>query len=111
MWAPASINKLELLILHAELKMDYKALNLWNLIKVIPQKWQEKLFGDEDGGFWVVASFGNQIIYYNDIEDGFNISTFEIYGVIEQYICNQSELTDSINYLVSQLNQIPDKII
>jgi len=89
MWAPASINKLELLILHAELKMDYKALNLWNLIKVIPQKWQKKLFGDEDGGFWVV----------------------EIYGVIEQYICNQSELNDPINYLVSQLNQIPDKII
>jgi len=111
MWVPISIDKIELLILQAELKMDYKALNLWNLIKVIPHKWQEKLFGDEGGGFWVVALFGNQIIYYNDIEDGFNISTFEIYGFIEQYICNQSELNAPINYLVSQLNQIPDKII
>jgi len=111
MWTPISIDKLELLILQAELNMDSKAFNLWNLIKVIPHKWQEKLFGNEGDGFWVVALFGNQIIYYNDIEDGFNISTFEIYGVIEQYICNQSELTVPINYLVSQLNQIPDKII
>lgn len=39
MWAPISVNKLELLILQAELKMDYKALNLGNLIKVIPHRW------------------------------------------------------------------------
>jgi len=52
MWTPISIDKIELLILQAELKMDYKALNLWNLIKAIPHKWQEKLFGNEGGGFW-----------------------------------------------------------
>lgn len=111
MWPPISIDKIELLILQAELTMDYKALNLWNIIKVTPHKWQEKSFGDDSGGFWVVALFGNQIIYYNDIEEGFNISSFVIYGVIDQYDCNQSELTSPINYLVSQLSQIPDEII
>lgn len=66
--------------------------NYWNLIKIEPRKWQEKEYGDEAGGFWVVAIFGNEVIYYNDIEDGFNISEYETYGLIQQYHCSQSEL-------------------
>jgi hypothetical protein len=100
MWPPISIDKIKLLILQTELTMDYKALNLWNLIKVTPHKWQEKSFGDDRGGFGGGCFFGNQIIYYNDIEDGFNISPFEIYGVIDQYNCNQSELTSPITLII-----------
>jgi hypothetical protein len=43
MWPPISIDKIELLILQAELTMDYKALNLWNLIKVTPHKVARKI--------------------------------------------------------------------
>lgn len=42
MWTPISIEKIELLILGLELEMEYEALNLWNLTKVTPHKWQEK---------------------------------------------------------------------
>ncbi|VXC94292.1 conserved hypothetical protein [Sphingobacterium multivorum] len=51
MWPPISIDKIELLILQAELTMDYKALNLWNLIKVTPHKWQENRLEMRVGAF------------------------------------------------------------
>ncbi|WP_199611544.1 hypothetical protein [Flocculibacter collagenilyticus] len=71
----------------------------WNLIKVVPQKWQLSPTGDLGGGFYVVAIFGNQVLYFNDIEDGYNISEFKEFGVINDYFCNQNELHHSINYL------------
>ena len=70
-----------------------------NLIKVMPQKWQLSPIGDLGGGFYVVAIFGNQVLYFNDIEKGYNISEFNTFGVINDYFCNQNELHHSINYL------------
>ncbi|MBB5620897.1 hypothetical protein HDE69_001950 [Pedobacter cryoconitis] len=92
MWTPISLKKLENLILSGELELEDELLNFWNLIKIEPRKWQEQEYGDEGGGFWVVAIFGNEVIYYNDIEEGFNISKYETYGQIKEYWCNQSEL-------------------
>ena len=96
MWEPISLNELEINILKGELELKGELLNFWNLIKIEPQKWQEKEFGEEGGGFWVVAIFGNEVIYYNDIEEGFNISPYETYGHIKEYWCNQSELNWTI---------------
>lgn len=31
----------------------------------------KKYYGDEGNGFWVVAIYGKNIIWYNDIEDGY----------------------------------------
>lgn len=96
MWKPISLNELEINILKGELELKGELLNFWNLIKIEPQKWQEKEYGREGGGFWVVAIFGNDVIYYNDIEEGFNISPYETYGHIKEYWCNQSELNWTI---------------
>lgn len=92
MWTPISLNELEEWILRGELELEEELLNFWNLIKIEPRKWQEKDYGAEGGGFWVVAIFGNEVIYFNDIEDGFNISEYKIYGQILEYHCSQSEL-------------------
>lgn len=92
MWTPITLNELEEEIFRGELELQGEILNFWNLIKIEPRKWQEKEFGEEGGGFWVVAIFGNEIIYYNDIEDGFNVSPYDTYGDIKEYLCNQSEL-------------------
>lgn len=92
MWTPISLTKLEEWVSRGESRLQGEVLNFWKLIKIKPQKWQEKEYGEEGGGFWVVAIFGNQIIYFNDIEDGFNISPYETYGQIKEYWCNQSEL-------------------
>jgi hypothetical protein len=103
MWKPITLNKLEGNILEGELKLEGELLNFWDLIKIIPQKWQEKEYGEEGGGFWVVAVFGDKIIYYNDIEEGFNISSYETYGDIKEYRCNQSELNWTITGLYERI--------
>ena len=95
-WIFIILNELEINILKCELELKGELLNFWNLIKIEPQKWQEKEYGEEGGGFWVVAIFGNEVIYYNDIEEGFNVSPYEIYGHIKEYWCNQSELNWTI---------------
>ena len=99
MWEPITLNKLEEWILRGESELQGELLNFWNLIKITPQKWHEKEYGKEGGGFWVVAIFGNQIIYYNDIEEGFNISSYDTFGHIKEYWCNQSEL----NWIIIEL--------
>lgn len=105
MWTPITRNELEESILRGELELQSELLNFWNLIKIEPQKWQEKENGEEGGGFWVVAIFGNEVIYYNDIEEGFNISTYDTFGQIKEYWCNQSELNWTIIELFNRIKK------
>lgn len=94
MWTPISLAELKELILRGRLELEEELLNFWNLIKIEPEKWQEKDYVAEGGGFWVVAIFGNEVIYYNDIEEGFNVAEYEIYGHIKTCWANQ----DALNY-------------
>ncbi len=38
-----------------------------------------------DDGFWAVAILGNQVLWYNHVEQGFNVSLFSSYGCIDKY--------------------------
>ena len=106
MWTPISLPELEEWISCGESKLKGELLNLWNLIKIQPQKWQESEYGNEGGGFWVVAIFGNTVIYFNDIEEGFNLSSYSTYGQISEYCCEQSELDWIILSLTKGLKQV-----
>ena len=106
MWTPISLTELEEWISRGESKLKGVALNLWNLIKIQPQKWQESEYGNEGGGFWVVAIFGNTVIYFNDIEEGFNLSSYTTYGQISEYCCEQSEIDWVILSLTKGLKQV-----
>jgi len=81
-------------------KMSPRERVLWSFLCVTPQKWALSPWGDEGGGFWVVAVGGDTCIYYNDIEDGFNTSRFTQHGVIDDYLCNQDELQWVINRMI-----------
>jgi hypothetical protein len=105
MWTPISLAELEELISKGESKLAGEPLNFWNLIKIAPQKWQETEYGDEGGGFWVAAVFGNTVIFYNDIEDGFNISPYLVYGRISEYACEEAELNWIVERLYNSLKQ------
>ena len=74
--------------------MNLSERRFWDAVSIPPQKWQQHPYGDYGGGFWVVAIIGSQIIWYNDIEEGFNRSTFKRFGIIpdEEYVCNQDDL-------------------
>ncbi|MBE9597876.1 hypothetical protein [Pedobacter sp. MC2016-24] len=87
------------------IKLEGEPLKFWNLIKIAPQKWQEKEYGNEGGEFWVVAIFGNAVVFYNDIEEGFNVSTCQTYGYISEYWCEQSELDWIVKLVYRRINE------
>jgi hypothetical protein len=91
-WEPISEADLWSKIIGAEDRMSPQILRLWEAIKVPPQKWTEQTYGTVGGGFWVVAIIGNKVIWFNDIEDGFNCSSYVVFGQLDEYFCNQDEL-------------------
>jgi hypothetical protein len=105
MWKPIIIDKLEAVIEESELDMSKGCLRFWEYIKINPEKWNLSPEGDVGGGFWVVAVIGKTCIYYNDIEDGFNVSSYETFGRIDNYNCNQSDLLTSVDGLYNWICQ------
>jgi hypothetical protein len=91
-WEPISEARLLADIEVAEFAMEPQSLAVWKMISVCPVKWSLSPWGDNGGGFWVVAVVGQECVWYNDIEDGFDISPFSQFGVIGDYRCSQLEL-------------------
>jgi hypothetical protein len=69
-----------------------------------PAKWSQSPYGDEGGGFWAVAADDNRVLWFNDIEEGFNVSTYTEWGTIpaNQYWCNQDELKAALPALMGR---------
>jgi hypothetical protein len=70
---------------------------------ITPEKWQQSPWGEQGGGFWAVAVYGTNVLWYNDIEEGFNVSRFVTRGRIpdDEYWCQQDELGWAIPRLVA----------
>jgi len=98
-WKPIELSELYDEILKTESDLNGDLWNFWQLIKIDPEKWSEPQFGNEGGGFWVVAICGRKVIWYNDIEEGFNISDYNKYGQIDGYYCNQDEISWAVRQL------------
>ncbi|QJD97659.1 hypothetical protein HH214_18150 [Mucilaginibacter robiniae] len=92
-WEPISLHELLDKIQKTEIDLKDELWNFWQLIKVYPTKWIEKEYGGKGGGFWIVAICGTKVIWYNDIEEGFNISEYKTFGEIKQYVSNQDKLS------------------
>lgn len=102
-WEPISEAELRAKILAAEKRMSARLLRLWNAIRINPQKWAEDSYGTHGGGFWVVAIIGSTAIWYNDIEEGFNYSSYTVAGKLAEYYCNQDELEMTIRNILSRI--------
>ena len=93
-WEPISREALDELVEKqlAQATADDRA--LFARTAIAPAKWQLSPWGDLGGGFWAVAVMEDRVLWYNDIEDGFNVSRFTTAGVIPsaEYWCNQDEL-------------------
>jgi hypothetical protein len=92
----------------ARIAQGYDAMNepsrrLWEAVRIEPEKWQQHPYGDPGLGFWAVAIVGRTVIWYNDIENGFNRSTYSEYGTIDDYWCNDDELPVTLEYLANAL--------
>lgn len=101
-WTPITEAELQALIARGVANMEQPSRVLWDLIRTAPVKWALPPWGDMGGGFWVVAVFGNRVIWYNDIEDGFNVSPYVEHGVIGEYLCNQDELHHRLYFLLQE---------
>ena len=95
-WKPISLSQISSDIAEEVLHMDDNELRLWKVISVPLEKWDGGEYGQLGGGFWVAATIGNSVFWYNDIEDGWNASTWNRYGKLNELYCNQSNLRDSL---------------
>lgn len=100
-WRPISSDALWDKINAACARMDAHQERLWEAIRITPQKWALHPWGDAGCGFWAVAIIGEMVIWYNDIEEGFNRSNYRQYGAIEQYRCNQDELEHAVQQVIN----------
>jgi hypothetical protein len=107
MWKPAKQERIEKDIEYCSeiLSIKSNCYKFWEYIKIAPEKWREKTMGAEGLGFWVVAILGKSVVYFNDIEDGYNLSTFTKYGEIDNYNCNQMELHEMIESLFYEIER------
>jgi len=100
-WKPIPKDKLIEMINESYERMDLEQRKIWDIISIIPIKWKQKPWGKIGKGFWIVAIIGNNVIWYNDIEEGFNISEYKIFGEIDEYYCNHDELEHSVQQVIN----------
>jgi hypothetical protein len=102
-WTPISDRALCELLLGAEARMTPPQAKLWGCIRITPQKWRESIYGTVGGGFWAVGLIGPTVIWYNDIEDGFNQSSYSTFGKMDEYRCNQDRLEWTVQHVLDRV--------
>ena len=102
-WSPISDVDIHDLINRAWTEMTLPQRRLWEVIRIDPVKWQESTYGVMGGGFWVVAIYGSTVIWYNDIEGGFNRSAWTVAGTIDDYWCNQDKLQWVVQHVLDHV--------
>ncbi|QBE67583.1 hypothetical protein EWM63_29595 [Pseudoduganella lutea] len=109
-WEPISEACLCDEIRSAEGRMSPRVLRLREAIKIPPEKWVEPTYGTVGGGFWVVAIIGNRVIWFNDIEVGFNCSLYVAAGQLAEYFCNQDQLEIAVQNVLAIIETGKDSI-
>jgi hypothetical protein len=87
-----SITELNNIISSSEKQLPADLKAVWDDIKITPQKWTEKSHGSQTDGFWAVAVTEGEVIWYNNLAGGFNLSSFSKKGEIGEYWDDDCEL-------------------
>lgn len=100
-WSPYSLAALEELVDRDRSGCSETERHFFDSIRVEPEKWRLSPWGDEGGGFWVVAVHRDRALWFNDIEEGFNVSQYVTRGEIpsDEYCCNQDGLALALGKL------------
>ena len=106
MWQPIPLYELKALIAQQVVECSPETRVLFEVNAIAPQKWALSPWGDDGGGFWIIAIIGKCVLWYNDIEEGFNTSSFTQEGTIEPYRCNQ----DTLHTALFSLNSSSPKL-
>lgn len=109
-WQPIAEAELRARMSQGEARMSPEQLRLWRAMRIEPEKWKQRPYGDQGNGFWVVGLIGRTVIWYNDIEEGFNRSEFAKYGTIKDYWRNDDELEVTVQYILNAMSQGSDLV-
>ena len=93
-WCPVPREELDTRIADELSRLDKSSCEQWERMRVEPVKWRCSPWGADGGRFWVVAEHDGLVVWFNDIEDGFNTSRIEMRGVIAEYRCDQTTLAE-----------------
>lgn len=102
MYAVPARKDIDSLIASALAQYDDAVRAEWARLRIEPEKWRCSPWGDETGGFWAVAVEDDRVLWFNDIEEGFNWSRYSTRGTIDDYACNQTELVTILERIAQQ---------
>ena len=91
-WNPITRKELVTLLASEEAKLDEVSASLFKQIRVTPYVVPIHR-GSKIESVFVVAKQGKNILFYEDVEEGFEWSSLNSSGQIESYFCNQWELS------------------
>jgi hypothetical protein len=104
-WQPTSLVDLQATLVRDLAECSLEQREFFRRASIAPAKWRLAPWGDQGGGFWAVAVHLDRVLWYNDIEDGFNVSRFTVQGEIprDEYWCNQ----DPLRWALPRLQEEP----
>lgn len=102
-WHAISKARVQTLVDEAYNRMSVEQKVIWKLVQVPLHKWQQSPWGELGDGFWVVGIIGSTVLWYNDIEHGFNLSSYIEWGTIGEYCCDQYNLEFAVQLLLSEI--------
>jgi len=95
-WRPATIEQVNEIVTRDLTACDAEQRAVFNQYRVEPFSAPIVRYGQRESVV-VVARNGEQVIYYEDVEDGFNVSPISPDGRVLEPWCNQDELGFALN--------------
>lgn len=96
-WAPTTQTELESLI-KAELEACSKEQKEIFVLYRVPLRKAQIVRCGKPEFIFIVAQRGDEVMYYEDVEEGFNISPLAGDGSIKEHWCNQDDLQHALNW-------------
>ena len=79
-----------------KLELEKKEIEEWKKVEIIPKLWKIR---DKSYFMWAVGIKEDRVIFYNEIEEGFNISIYHSKGIINDCWCNQDTIRQTLHSL------------
>jgi len=97
---PPSIEYVQQLVMGELLACDEKQRAVFEQFAVEPYRASITRYGNRETVV-VVACNGNEVVYCEEIEEGFNVSPLGPDGTVLEHWCNQDELKLALNYWIA----------
>lgn len=101
-WKPASIESVRQLVHEGLAKCDREQAAMFEAYRVEPRFAPIVRYGKLENVV-VIAQKGNQVIYWEDVEEGFGVSPVSTEGQILHQDCDQNDLALALNAWVEEV--------